>query len=77
MQGSRGETTRCGTKNSGITGHLRGWNLGAMVNVWYDEKSGEDRVEVFITNGSYGGAWPFKKSLGVFGRNEHGTYKLD
>ena len=31
IQGSRGEATRCGAKNSGIAGHIRGWSSGVYV----------------------------------------------
>jgi len=31
MQGSRGETSRMGTVNSGMTAHVRGWDVGIEV----------------------------------------------
>jgi len=50
MQGSRGATTRCGTKNSGMDCHVRGWDVGARLKVTH--KDGQDYIEVFVTSGS-------------------------
>ncbi len=33
IQGNRGRATRCGSKGSGISGHIRGWNTGCRVHV--------------------------------------------
>jgi len=54
IEGNRGPATRMGSKDSGIHGHLRGWSVGAKVNVWHDEKTGHDYVEVYATSGSNG-----------------------
>ena len=32
VKGNRGKTSRCGSKASGIWGHIRGWNLGVFVD---------------------------------------------
>ncbi len=53
IQGSRGGATRCGTPNSGIEGHIRGWNVGVRVDGEKD-KDGDDVFEVFATSGSTG-----------------------
>jgi hypothetical protein len=50
IQGNRGEATRMGSKDSGITGHIRGWNVGARVNI--DHVDGVDVVRVYRTTGS-------------------------
>ena len=50
IQGSRGATTRCGTKNSGMDCHVRGWDVGARLKVTH--KDGQDYIEVFVTSGS-------------------------
>ena len=42
-----------GTKASGIVGHVRGWDIGARVNV--DEYDGQDVVTVVLTGGINGG----------------------
>ncbi len=54
IQGNRGEATRGGTKGSGISGHIRGWGIGASVECYYDDESGKDIVRVFKTGGSNG-----------------------
>ena len=53
IQGNRGEASRMGTKDSGISGHIRGWNIGASVymSVGLD---GKDICTVYITSGSSG-----------------------
>jgi len=51
IKGARGEATRMGTPNSGIRGHIRGWDLGALVRC-YVGIDGNDYVEVTITGGS-------------------------
>ena len=53
IHGSRGEATRQGTKNSGITGHIRGWNTGAKVVCNYDPETDKDEVYVYRTGGSH------------------------
>lgn len=52
IQGNGGSATRMGTKDSGIKGHIRGWHLGARVDV--DNVDGEDVVEIQATGGSAG-----------------------
>ena len=52
MQGSRGEATRQGTPNSGIHGHIRGWNAGVKVCV--SDVDGVDVFTVYKTGGSNG-----------------------
>ena len=54
IQGNRGEATRQGSKKSGIRGHIRGWNVGAEVYCFYDEKTGKDTVNIYLTGGSSG-----------------------
>lgn len=44
LQGSRGEATRCGTKNSGVTTHAPGWRGAIRVDVY--ERDGVDRFDV-------------------------------
>ena len=52
IQGNRGMATRQGTKNSGISGHIRGWQVGAEVRCYHDEETGLDTVVVYKTGGS-------------------------
>lgn len=57
MEGNRGTVTRCGTKNSGVRAHIRGWDSG--VSAWMAaerESDGEstDYCLIQITSGSNG-----------------------
>ena len=52
MQGSRGETTRTGTKASDLRAHVRGWDFGVRVCVYDDD--GVDTALVYLTSGSNG-----------------------
>lgn len=45
--------TRRGSKTSGLSGHLRGWNIGVRVELTH--RNGVDVIEVYQTNGSNGG----------------------
>ncbi len=54
VQGGRGECSRLGTKNSGLTTTANGWNIGGEVTVIYDEALGCDVVSLRITSGSGG-----------------------
>ena len=53
IQGNRGEATRMGTAKSGMRCHIRGWNIGIQVQI-YQDKNGNDVVEVYHTDGSNG-----------------------
>ena len=53
IKGNRGMASRMGTKSSGIWGHIRGWNVGAFVDIRHDPDKG-DIVRVYRTNGSSG-----------------------
>ena len=64
IQGNRGMATRMGTKKSGLSGHIRGWHIGARVYVGFNNETGEDEVTVSLTSGS-GGTGRFK-DLGTF-----------
>jgi len=48
LQGNRGETTRCGTKNSGITIYAAGWGGAIRVDVSHDERDDTDSYEVYL-----------------------------
>ena len=54
VQGSTTTASRIGGKKSGISGHIRGWNIGAMVICKYDPKTDKDTVYVYKTTGSSG-----------------------
>lgn len=52
IQGSRGQATRMGTKDSGIKGHIRGWDSGVEVSGYYDQVADVDVFKVYVTGGS-------------------------
>jgi len=53
ITGSRGTTvTKTGTKDSGIEGHIRGWNVG--VKVVCTHRNGKDECRIYETGGSSG-----------------------
>ena len=51
IQGNRGEASRIGTTSSGISGHLRGWDIGARVAC--EDFNGSDEVSIQLTGGSH------------------------
>lgn len=54
VHGSRETTaTKTGTKKSGMSAHVRGWNVG--VDVRLSHVNGKDVVQVYRTSGSNGG----------------------
>lgn len=63
IQGNRGRATRQGTAKSGITGHIRGWSIGAKVYCDVNA-NGEDEITVHLTGGSHHPAT--YKCLGMF-----------
>lgn len=50
IRGNRGGASRMGSKDSGLWGHLRGWNVGVEVSV--RNVKGVDMVTVYRTGGS-------------------------
>jgi len=50
IKGQKGEATRCGSKNSGISTHVRTWNFG--IQVFIRHKNGKDVAEIYQTGGS-------------------------
>ena len=50
IRGNRGSATRMGTASSGISGHIRGWRVGARVECTADRD--HDIVRVYATGGS-------------------------
>ena len=55
VTGSRGTTaTKTGDKSTGMTAHIRGWNIGVKVACTHDKKTGKDIIRVYKTSGSQG-----------------------
>ena len=52
IRGNRGEATRMGTASSGLDAHIRGWGIGARVEMDVDPETGTDRVTIWRTGGS-------------------------
>lgn len=52
IKGNRSERTACGTKNSGISGHIRGWNIGGKVQVYHNDLLEKDGIIFHLTGGS-------------------------
>lgn len=48
MEGNRGETTRCGTKGSGIVARLGSWTGGVRVHLWWNEIHQENWATVSL-----------------------------
>lgn len=63
VKGARSEASRQGSKTSGIEGHIRGWNIGAKVVCFVDNK-GQDKVAIYLTSGSNGSK--LSKTIGVY-----------
>ncbi len=51
--GARGSASRLGGKK-GMSAHVRGWDLGARIEIFFDEKKQKDIVRVYKTSGSNG-----------------------
>lgn len=45
LTGNRGTVTRCGSKKSGITAHLRSWNNDVYISLEADE-DGNDKLVI-------------------------------
>lgn len=56
IQGTRGEASRMGGKESGISGHVRGWNVGVSVDGHADDHPTEQDVFVVRATGGSNGS---------------------
>lgn len=72
IEGNLGEGTRCGTKTSGMNGHVRGWNIGGYIFMRWNEKKQRDEVTIDVTCGSGGHGTPEDKRLGTFYLTKNG-----
>ena len=55
LQGNKGETTRLGSKSSGIIAIINGWDIGVTTKIEFSELLNTDIVYVYDTKGSNGG----------------------
>lgn len=69
LQGNRSQATRNGSKNSGIHGHIRGWDSGILVECHVNDKN-QDVIEAYATSGSNGN--PQKSVTGLIFRSIDG-----
>jgi hypothetical protein len=52
IQGMRGEASRLGSPDSGISGNIHGWDSGISVEGFYDKEKDKDVFVVTLTEGS-------------------------
>lgn len=52
IRGMRGEASRLGTKSSGISGHIAGWDIGASVRIHYDTEKKQNVLFISVDNGN-------------------------
>lgn len=50
----QGKTTRTciGSASSGISAHIRGWNIGVHIDIEGDPNTEKDRISIYSTHGS-------------------------
>ena len=48
IAGSRGVTSRLGTKKTGLTACAQSWDGQIKVHLWHDDDLGKDRFEVAL-----------------------------
>jgi len=46
LKGTRGEATRCGTKNAGMETYCASWEGAIRCYAWHDKETGKDMVRV-------------------------------
>jgi hypothetical protein len=51
-QGNRGETSRTGSKSSGIVATASGWDIGGSIYLRYDPDLNTDVISLEVTHGS-------------------------
>lgn len=66
---SKTTATKCGNKQSGMYAHIRGWNIGATIDLMVDSDN-EDILCIEITGGSNNAAT--KKFIGRFKLGKRG-----
>ena len=48
IQGNRGQATRCGTKNSGVTATAASWTGAIRTDLWYSPEDDVNRYTVVM-----------------------------
>ena len=52
IKGQRGESSRLGSKLSGLKAIVNGWNCGVEIKMEYDKKYDEDVIYIYLIRGS-------------------------
>lgn len=52
IEGQRGDASRLGTKSSGMYGHIAAWDIGATVNLSYNEELKRNEMTIRIDTGN-------------------------
>lgn len=52
--GKGGKVTKQGTKTTGLSAHISGWEVGINVEARFDTSNGKDTFTVWVTGGSEG-----------------------
>lgn len=74
VKGQRGETSRLGSKRSGLHAYANAWRVGAHSSLHYSSERDCDVVTVWLTDGSgYDG---LEKSLGSYIRTDDGFERI-
>jgi hypothetical protein len=69
IHGQRGEASRLGSKKTGITAHVNGWDAG--ISVYAAHQNGRDAFEVRLTTGSNG--YGSSRTLGTLVNTDKGN----
>jgi len=81
MQGRKGLVSRLGSKRSGLSAKLNGWNMGVKVELDYDDEKKQDRASIYLTSGSNGKKNPiFLASIsqdGIVNLQDNISFKKD
>jgi len=52
LQGNRGLASRLGTKTSGLTATVRGWEIGVQLEAIYSPSNKNDEINIYVDGGS-------------------------
>lgn len=67
VKGDRTETSRLGTKSTGMVTTCNGWRVGITCIIEHNTETGEDEVRAYVTQGNKTYA-----CLGIFSTNKKG-----
>lgn len=64
ITGAKGVVTKTGTRETGLTAHVRGYTVGVYVEIRHNDFTKMDEVYVHLTGGT--GALTAKKMIGAW-----------